>query len=78
MYMYIHVLHKRYIYIHVHAQYICYMCMCAYKIKMLWLEPAMLLTLGAHAQEGYGTCPVCLFVCLLPLNRGHHSFLRSN
>ena len=23
-----------------------------------------LLTLGAHAQEGYGTCPVCLFVCL--------------
>ena len=23
-----------------------------------------LLTLGAHAQEGYGTCPVCLSVCL--------------
>ena len=23
-----------------------------------------LVTLGAHAQEGYGTCPVCLFVCL--------------
>ena len=23
-----------------------------------------LLTLGAHAQEGYGTCPACLFVCL--------------
>ena len=22
-----------------------------------------LLTLGVHAQEGYGTCPVCLFVC---------------
>ena len=22
------------------------------------------LTLGAHAQEGYGTCPVCLFVRL--------------
>ena len=22
------------------------------------------LTLGAHAQEGYGTCPVCLSVCL--------------
>ena len=21
-------------------------------------------TLGAHAQEGYGTCPVCLSVCL--------------
>ena len=36
-----------------------------------------LLTLGAHAQEGYGTCPVCLFVCLLPLNRGHGSFLLS-
>ena len=37
-----------------------------------------LLTLGAHAQEGYGTCPVCLFVCLLPLNRRHRPFLRSN
>ena len=44
-----------------------------------------LLTLGAHAQ-GYGTCPVCLFVCLsvclsvclLPLNLRHRSFLRSN
>ena len=36
-----------------------------------------LLTLGAHAQEGYGTCPVCLCVCLLPLNRRHRSFLRS-
>ena len=35
------------------------------------------ITLGAHAQEGYGTCPVCLSVCLLPLNRGHRSFLRS-
>ena len=23
-----------------------------------------LLTLGAHAQEGYGTCPVCLCVCV--------------
>ena len=22
------------------------------------------LTLGAHAQEGYDTCPVCLFVCV--------------
>ena len=37
-----------------------------------------LLTLGAHAQEGYGTCPVCLSVCLLPLNRRHRLFLRSN
>ena len=41
-----------------------------------------LLTLGAHVQEGYGTCPVCLSVCLsvclLPLNRQHRSFLRSN
>ena len=39
------------------------------------------LTLGAHAQEGYGTCPVCLFVCLsvrlLPLSCQHRSFLRS-
>ena len=39
------------------------------------------LTLGAHAQEGYGTCPVCLFVCLsvclLPLSCRHRSFLRS-
>ena len=26
-----------------------------------------LLTLGVHAQEGYGTCLVCLSVCLLPL-----------
>ena len=33
------------------------------------------LTLGAHAQEGYGTCPVCLFVCL-PLSCQHRSFLR--
>ena len=23
----------------------------------------LFLTLGAHAQEGYGTCPVCLSVC---------------
>ena len=30
-----------------------------YKHSFSWL-----LTLGAHAQEGYGTCPVCLFVCL--------------
>ena len=22
------------------------------------------LTLGAHAQEGYRSCPACLFVCL--------------
>ena len=35
-------------------------------------------TLGAHAQKGYGTCLVCLFVCLLPLNLRHRSFLRSN
>ena len=25
------------------------------------------LTLGAYAQEGYGTCLVCVSVCLLPL-----------
>ena len=25
---------------------------------------ALLLTLGAHAQEGYGACVVCLSVCL--------------
>ena len=31
------------------------------------------LNLGAHAQEGYGTCPVCL----LPLSCQHRSFLRS-
>ena len=35
------------------------------------------LTLGAHAQEGYSTCPVCLSVCLLPLSCQHRSFLRS-
>ena len=39
------------------------------------------LTLGAHAQEGFGTCPVCLSVCLsvclLPLSCQHRSFLRS-
>ena len=39
-------------------------------------------TLGAHAQEGYCTCPVCLCVsvsvCLLRLFRLHRSFLRSN
>ena len=23
-----------------------------------------LLTLGAHAPEGYGSCPVCVYVCL--------------
>ena len=23
-----------------------------------------LLTLGAHAQEGYGSCPVCVSVCV--------------
>ena len=23
-----------------------------------------LLTLGAHAPEGYGSCPVCVSVCL--------------
>ena len=22
------------------------------------------LTLGAHAQEGYGSCPVCVSVCV--------------
>ena len=38
------------------------------------------LTLGAHAPEGlrYLSCLfVCLSVRLLPLNRGHRSFLRS-
>ena len=24
----------------------------------------ILLTLGAHAPEGYGSCPVCVSVCL--------------
>ena len=24
----------------------------------------LLLTLGAHAPEGYGSCPVCVSVCL--------------
>ena len=24
----------------------------------------VLLTLGAHAPEGYGSCPVCVSVCL--------------
>ena len=31
---------------------------------ILQLNLSVLLTLGAHAQEGYGTCPVCLSVCL--------------
>ena len=26
--------------------------------------PAQLLTLGAHAPEGYGSCPVCVSVCV--------------
>ena len=25
----------------------------------------VLLTLGAHAPEGYGNCPVCVSVCFL-------------
>ena len=28
------------------------------------LAIASLLTLGAHAPEGYGSCPVCVSVCL--------------
>ena len=46
--------------------------------QSFWLLACLcqLLTLGAHAQEGYGTCPVCVSVCLLTLNRGHRSFLR--
>ena len=28
------------------------------------IEPLTLLTLGAHAPEGYGSCPVCVSVCL--------------
>ena len=38
-------------------------------------------TLSPPVQEGYDTCPVCLFVCLsvrlLPLNHRHRSFLQS-
>ena len=39
-----------------------YMCILALIVS----SPAIsqLLTLGMHAQEGYGTCPVCLSVCL--------------
>ena len=36
----------------------------------------LIITLGAHAQKGYGTCLVCLSVCLLPLRllrAGHRS-----
>ena len=43
------------------------------------LSRVSLLTLGAHAQKGYGhvmSC-LCVFVCLLPLSRQHRSFLRS-
>ena len=29
-------------------------CLC-----ILYMLQYVLLTLGAHAQEGYGTCPVC-------------------
>ena len=38
-----------------------------------------LLTIGTHAQKGYGTCLVCVFVfvCLLPLSRQHRWFLWS-
>ena len=50
-------------------------------MTLMAFRTLLYLTLGAHAQEGYGTCPVCLSVCLsvclLPLNRGHRSFLRS-
>ena len=28
----------------------------------------MLLTLGAHAPEGYGSCPVCVSVCVSVCN----------
>ena len=28
------------------------------------LAIASLLTLGAHAPEGYGSCPVCVCVCV--------------
>ena len=31
------------------------------------LSDCTLLTLGAHAQEGYCSCLVCVSVCLLPL-----------
>ena len=31
---------------------------------MLWLPFELLLTLGAHAREGYGSRRVCLSVCL--------------
>ena len=35
----------------------------------------MLLTLGAHAQESYGTCLVCLSVCLSVTTLAATSFI---
>ena len=37
-------------------------CVCIRRASVK--QEQSLLTLGAHAQEGYGTCPVCLSVCL--------------
>ena len=36
------------------------LCSTIYKIGVR----RTLLTLGAHAPEGYGSCPVCVSVCL--------------
>ena len=39
---------------------------------------AFLLTLGAHAQEGYGTCLVCLSVCLSVCYHSSGDLVRFN
>ena len=35
-----------------------------YCVLVLVGRSVVLLTLGAHAPEGYGSCPVCVSVCL--------------
>ena len=71
-------------YVHVYIAvyiYILFVYYISYTTRRGFCTLVPSLTLGAHAQEGYGTCPVCLSVCLsvclLPLSCQHRSFLRS-
>ena len=41
------------------------------------LKVNLLLTLGTHAQEGYGTCLVCLYVCVSVTTLVSKSFVSS-
>ena len=49
-------------------------CSCIVLLLCIWYLRSVLLTLGAHAPEGYGSCPVCVSVCVcvsvLNLNLG--------